>query len=42
MAGGRISRPVWDFWYTPVKGALKKVGAIGGLTVTVTDPLKTS
>ncbi len=41
-AGGHINQPRWDFWYTPIGENLRKVGAIGALTITVTDPLKTA
>ncbi len=39
-AGGVIDRPVWDFWYAAGSSNPQSlVGAIGGLTIRVEDPL---
>ncbi len=40
-AGAHISRPRWEFWQTLVGGNLRKVGAIGMISMTIDDPLKT-
>ncbi len=38
--GGTIESPMFDFWCIPgPNGVLKRIGAIGGMVITVADPL---